>query len=63
MKKYSENPTDVELLAEYADYMSKYADAVDKFQKWNSEEMNDAEAAYYTKVQAGIAARLAEVAQ
>lgn len=63
MKKYNENPSDLNLLADYATYVSKYADVVNKFDAWESEGMNDAELAYYLEVQSRVAAKLAEVAQ
>lgn len=63
MKKYSANPTDMGLLADYADYMSKYADFVEDFEKWEDEEMNAAETAYYIDVQARVSKKLLEVAQ
>lgn len=63
MKKYSANPTDMSLLADYADYMSKYADFVEDFEKWEDEEMNAAETAYYIDVQARVSKKLLEVAQ
>lgn len=62
MKKYSDNPSDVGLLADYTKYMSKYADMVDKFDKWESEDLNDAELAYYIDVQARVSKKLLEVA-
>ena len=62
MKKYSANPNDVGLLTDYANYMSKYADMCDKFNKWESENMNDAETAYYIDVQARVSKKLLEVA-
>ncbi len=62
MKKYRANPTDMSLLAEYADYMSKYADAVEDFEKWEDEEMNAAETAYYIEVQSRVSKKLLEVA-
>lgn len=62
MKKYSANPTDMGLLADYADYMSKYADFVEDFEKWEDEEMNAAETAYYIDVQARVSKKLLEVA-
>ena len=61
MKKYSDNPSDVGLLADYTKYMSKYADMVDKFDKWESEDLNDAELAYYIDVQARVSKKLLEV--
>ena len=62
MKKYSDNPSDVGLLADYTKYMSKYADMVEKFDKWESEDLNDAELAYYIDVQARVSKELLDVA-
>ena len=62
MKKYSDNPSDVGLLADYTKYMSKYADMVEKFDKWESEDLNDAELTYYIDVQARVSKKLLEVA-
>lgn len=62
MKKYSDNPSDVGLLADYTKYMSKYADMVEKFDKWESEDLNDAELAYYIDVQARVSKILLDVA-
>lgn len=61
MKKYKENPSNLELLAGYADYMSKYADFVKDFEKWEDEELNTAEMAYYIDVQARVSKKLLEV--
>lgn len=63
MKKYTANPTDISLLSDYATYMSKYADFVEDFKKWENEEMNAAETAYYIDVQARVSKKLLEVAQ
>ncbi len=62
MKKYKDNPTDTSLFADYADYMTKYADMVEKFDKWESEDLNDAELAYYIDVQARVSKLLLESA-
>ena len=62
MKKYSDNPSDVGLLADYTKYMSKYADMVEKFDKWESEDLNGAELAYYIDVQARVSKKLLDVA-
>ena len=62
MKKYAANPSDAGLLADYASYMSKYADMVEKFDKWESEDLTDAELAYYIDVQARVSKKLLEVA-
>ena len=58
MKKYKANPADMNLLADYADYMSKYADFVKAFEKWEDEELNAAETAYYAAVQARVSKKL-----
>lgn len=63
MKKYKENPTDMSLLSDYAEYMSKYADFVENFEKWQNEELNTAETAYYIDVQTRVSKKLLEVAQ
>ena len=63
MKKYNENPNDLGLLADYATYMSKYADFMEDFEQWEDEEMNTAETAYYIEVQARVNQKLLEVSQ
>ncbi len=63
MKKYSANPTDLSLLTDYSSYMSKYADFVASFEKWESEDLNTAELAYYVDVQARVSKKLLDVAQ
>ena len=63
IKKYKENPTDISLLSDYATYMSKYADFVEDFEKWETQEMNAVETAYYIDVQARVSKKLLEVAQ
>lgn len=64
MKKYAESDgTDIGLLADYTEYMSKYANVVEDFEAWDSEEMNTAETAYYLDVQTRINKRLLEVSQ
>ena len=63
MKKYKANPSDLSLLTDYANYMSKYADFVEDFEKWEDEEMNAAETAYYIEVQARVSKKLLEAAQ
>ena len=62
MKKYKANPTDLSILSDYAKYMGQYADMMQKFEKWESEDLNTAEAAYYVDVQARITQKLLEVA-
>ena len=63
MKKYNENPSDLELLSEYSSYMSKYYDFAKDFEKWEDEDLSDAELAYYTDVQLRVSQKLLEAAQ
>lgn len=60
MEKYSKNPTDAGLIADYMSYMSKCDDFTKKFDKWGGEDLNDAELAYYMEVQTRVYERLAE---
>lgn len=62
MKKYLDsNGTDVSLLADYSNYMNKYAEACKDFEKWNGESLNNEETAYYIDVQARISKKLLEI--
>lgn len=64
MEKYAESDgTDVGLLADYASYMSKYADMVEDFEAWDDGEMNTAETAYYLDVQTRVSKKLLEAAE
>ena len=62
MEKYSKNPTDAGLMADYMSYMQKYDDFTKKFDQWGGEDLNDAELAYYMEVQTRVYDRLAEAA-
>ena len=62
IKKYKANSTDMSILTDYANYMGQYADMMQKFEKWENEDLNTAEAAYYVDVQARITKKLLEVA-
>ena len=61
MKKYNEDPSDLKLLASYADYLNKYADFVEKYEKWEDEDLNNAEMAYYIDVQTRVSKKLLEI--
>lgn len=50
MGKYYENPSDLSVLADYAEYMTKYADFAEKVEKYDSNNMSTADAAYYLEV-------------
>ena len=56
------NPTDVKLLSAYADYMGNYTKCVSDFEKWDDEDLNDAELNYYIQVQGRVTQKLASVA-
>lgn len=62
MKKYSENPSDLDLLTDYAKFMSEYADFVADFEKWEDADLNTAETKYYIEVQSRVSQKLLEVA-
>lgn len=61
MKKYSETPSDFTLLLEYADMMTKAVEMDAKFEKWDDEEMNDAEMKYYLEVSTRVMQKLVDV--
>lgn len=61
MKKYMENPTDMKILADYTDIVAKEAEMVEKFEAWESGDMNDTEAKYYIDVNARIAKKILEI--
>ena len=61
MKKYSANPSDTSLLKDYTNYMTKYTKAMESFEKWDEEDMNDAETKYYLEVQTRVNKKLLEV--
>lgn len=50
IKKYNENPSDLQLLNEYFNMLEKSIEMNEKFDAWTNDEMNDAELAYYLKV-------------
>ncbi len=63
MKKYIKNPYDMTVLADYAKFMADYAKFCKDFEKWESEDLNDEELAYYLEVQSRVSQKLLEVAQ
>lgn len=63
MKKYKDSDgTDLGLLADYASYMNKYAEACDDFDEWDEDDLNNAELAYFIDVQARVNKKLLEIA-
>ena len=64
MEKYAASDgSDLSLLADYASYMSTYADMMADLEAWDSEEMSPAETAYYIEVQARISQKLLSIAE
>ena len=62
MKKYKENPSDLELISEMTELLSEEAEMLDQMDKMDQSEMSNAELAYYLEVTARIQRKLAEVA-
>lgn len=62
MKKYEENPSDLELLSEMTDLLTEETAMLDEMENMDQSEMNEAELAYYIEVTARIEKKLLEVA-
>lgn len=62
MKQYKENPSDLQLLAEYSDILSKAADMNEAFQAWEENELNNEELKYYLEVNNQVMQKLVDVA-
>jgi len=50
MQLYKENPTDIAYIAKYATIMAKYAEFADAVEKYDAEEMSEADQQYYLEV-------------
>ncbi|SCX32776.1 hypothetical protein SAMN02910436_02852 [Ruminococcaceae bacterium P7] len=59
MKKYKENPGDLTMISEYADYMSKYTDYMSKLTAIDTTTLSAADLAYYTEVHTKILKKMA----
>ncbi len=62
MKKYQENPTDLELMNEMTDLITEETTMLEQMENMDESEMNSAELAYYIEVTARIEKKLLEVA-
>ena len=62
MKRYQEDPSDLELLSEMSELISEEATMLDEMENMDQSEMNTAELAYYLEVTARIEKNLLEVA-
>lgn len=63
LKKYAENPSDIKLLADYTDMLTKAAEMTEKFDAWENSDMNSAELKYYLDVNNRVTQKLLEVAE
>lgn len=63
MKEYKQNPSDMALVAKYADMMAKYVDLTAKFEAWESNDLNNEELKYYVEVQGRVAQKLIEAGE
>ena len=62
MKKYSENPTDLTLLAKYADMLVKAEEMNEAFEEWDEDELSAEELQYYLEVNNRVVKMLIDVA-
>lgn len=60
IKKYAENPSDIKLLADYTDMLTKAAEMAEKFDAWENSDMNSVELKYYLDVNNRITQKLLE---
>lgn len=61
MEKYTSDPTDLSLLTDYADFMSKYEQTMNSLTEWENEDLSTEELAYYTEVMNRITKMLSGV--
>lgn len=61
MKKYKNNPSDLSLLSEYLDYMSKLSDMEQKFKAIENQDLTTEETMYYAEVTLRIEKKMLEV--
>ncbi len=61
LKKYMTNPTDLSLLAKYADMMSRAEQMNQAFEAWNEDDMNNEELKYYLDVNNRVMKMLVDI--
>lgn len=61
MKQYADNPSDLSLLAKYADMLTKVEDMDRKFEQWDEGELSSEELKYYLDVNARVEKMLADL--
>ena len=62
MKEYSENPTDLKLLAQYANMLVKAEEMNEAFEAWDEDDLNSEELQYYLDVNHRVMKILVEIA-
>ena len=62
MKKYQDNPSDLELMSEMTDLITEETEMLEQIENMDQSEMNTAELAYYLEVTARIEKKLLDVA-
>ena len=62
MKKYQDNPSDLELMSEVTDLLSEETTMLEQMEDMDQSEMHSSELAYYLEVTARIEKKLLEVA-
>lgn len=63
IKKYAENPSDMKILTDYTDMLTKAAEMAEKFDAWENSDMNSAELKYYLDVNNRVTQKLLDVAE
>ena len=62
LKKYNENPSDLNLILNYTSLMAKFVDVNTAFEAWDESEMNNEELKYYLDVNNRVAKMLVDAA-
>ena len=62
IKKYNKNPSDLTLLAKYADMINEYSKQLDEFDKYDdTHDLTSEELSYYLEVQSRVLKKLSEI--
>lgn len=61
MDEYSRNPSDISLLLKYSELLSKAEEMDEAFEKWDEEELTEAEQSYYLEVSSRVMQKLLEL--
>ena len=61
MVSYQKNPTDMKLIAQYGQLMTKMTEVNEAFEKWDESELNNEELKYYLEVNSRVMQKLVDV--